>query len=201
MDCLGVCGGNAAPDCAGVCNGKSFPDCKGTCGGKLINDCQGVCGGTAVSDCRGVCEGDHFLNQFGICVANQSHAAQSCSCKTGSCFCIGSGKQLYFNVPRGESQEFNIQAPAGYSRVKLSYSMLEGTVSVTTSLASNSLADLPDGIYTVTIAGQDDINRGFITATYSRNREGVFEEERSTKLVYPATSSSCRATASWLALF
>jgi len=78
--------------------------------------------------------------------------------------------------------------------------MLEGTVAITTSLTSNNIADIPDGIFVITIVGQDDVNRGYITPSYSRNREGVFEARTEPVVYYPTTSSSCRAT-SWVSLF
>jgi len=83
--------------------------------------------------------------------------------------------------------------------------MLEGTVSITTSLTNESLVGVQDGIFTISIIGKDDVNRGYISPVYSRNREGVFEEETRTgetlAVSYPSTSASCRATPSWLAWF
>jgi hypothetical protein len=80
LDCLGICGGNAALDNCDECDSDSSNNCDADCNGLFegdigygsITDCLGVCGGSAFEDHCGICDTDDSNNNSdwdddGIC--------------------------------------------------------------------------------------------------------------------------------------
>ena len=210
---LGICDGNNSCDCNGVC--KAFPDCMGFCGERpsriatanveaLYCETAWVSAaalhrstGNKIFDCKVVASSSAALASVRATTSSITSAFASPISHTLLRAILTRRVHAFASTPASSSTSMCLAdnnrnstcKHPGFTHVKIIYSLLEGTITIATSLTNGNLAWQHLHHH---VTGVDDLNGNFIAPVYNRKREGQFDASSA----YPSTSPSCRATVS-----